>query len=526
MYEIELHHDGLNKYRHIRGRDPHVVEEKARVQRLTWDLEWEKKVAREEAAMEKQANKEAAADQTAEAQAVLDALRKTLEHTLSVDDAVDWESLKDRSSFGEPAPKPAIEPSPGDVFYQADIGFFDFLIPGAKRRKREHARKLFAVDHENFLLDKKKFQTALERWEARKKAFNRDQEAKNSSIDEQKVRYLSKEPQAIEEYCDLVLSRSQYPEFMPQEFELEFNSESGLLVVDYRLPSLDDLPTLKQVKYVQSRNELDEVFLKETESNKLYDEVLYQICLRTIHEIFEADSVDCIGFVAVNGWVEFVDKGTGNEERGCIISVQAARDEFLLINLAKVNPKECFKRLKGVGSSKLHGMAPVVPVVRMSREDSRFVQSVDVVEKLDEGTNLAAIDWQDFEHLIRELFEKEFSPNGGEVKVTQASRDGGVDAIAFDPDPIRGGKIVIQAKRYTNVVGVSAVRDLYGTVVNEGATKGVLVTTSSYGPDAYGFASDKPITLLDGGNLLHLLAKHGHKARIDLQEAKALAATK
>ena len=39
--------------------------------------------------------------------------------------------------------------------------------------------------------------------------------------------------------------------------------------------------------------------------------------------------------------------------------------------------------------------------------------------------------WEDFEHLIRELFEKEFSCNGGEVKVTQASRDGGVDAIAL-----------------------------------------------------------------------------------------------
>jgi restriction system protein len=64
-----------------------------------------------------------------------------------------------------------------------------------------------------------------------------------------------------------------------------------------------------------------------------------------------------------------------------------------------------------------------------------------------------------------------FSRSGGEVKVTRASRDGGVDAIAFDPDPIRGGKIVIQAKRYTNTVEVSAVRDLYGTVVNEGAIK-------------------------------------------------------
>lgn len=115
-----------------------------------------------------------------------------------------------------------------------------------------------------------------------------------------------------------------------------------------------------------------------------------------------------------------------------------------------------------------------------------------------------------------------FNYNGGEVKITQASRDGGVDAIAFDPDPIRGGKIVIQAKRYTNVVGVSAVRDLYGTVMNEGATKGILVTTSNYGNDAYDFASGKPITLMNGANLLYLLEKHGHKARIDLKEAKEL----
>ena len=110
----------------------------------------------------------------------------------------------------------------------------------------------------------------------------------------------------------------------------------------------------------------------------------------------------------------------------------------------------------------------------------------------------------------------------GEVKITQVSRDGGVDAVAFDPDPIRGGKIVIQAKRYTNVVDVSAVRDLYGTVMNEGANKGILVTTAHYGADAYNFAKGKPLTLLNGSNLLHLLEKHGHHARIDIREAKKL----
>jgi len=87
-----------------------------------------------------------------------------------------------------------------------------------------------------------------------------------------------------------------------------------------------------------------------------------------------------------------------------------------------------------------------------------------------------------------------------------------------------GGKIVIQAKRYTNTVDVSAVRDLYGTVLNEGANKGILVTTADYGPDAYQFAADKPLTLLSGANLLHLLEKYGHPVRIDLHEAKKIAA--
>jgi restriction system protein len=71
-------------------------------------------------------------------------------------------------------------------------------------------------------------------------------------------------------------------------------------------------------------------------------------------------------------------------------------------------------------------------------------------------------------------------------------------------------------------VDVSAVRDLYATVINEGANKGLLVTTSNYGSDAYEFAKDKPLTLLNGANLLHLLAKHGYKLRIDLDEARRL----
>ena len=48
MYEIEIRHRGLNKYRHIKGSDKYIVEQKARVQQQVWDEMWEKKLLAED----------------------------------------------------------------------------------------------------------------------------------------------------------------------------------------------------------------------------------------------------------------------------------------------------------------------------------------------------------------------------------------------------------------------------------------------------------------------------------------------
>ncbi|MGE5304406.1 MAG: restriction endonuclease [Alphaproteobacteria bacterium] len=207
-----------------------------------------------------------------------------------------------------------------------------------------------------------------------------------------------------------------------------------------------------------------------------------------------------------------------------ILSVAAKREELKGIKLDRVEPEACFRSLRGVAAAKIWELVPVQPLIRFNKDDRRFIAGKEVLDTLGD-TNLATMDWQDFEHFIREVFEKEFGSGGAEIKVTQASRDRGVDAVVFDPDPLHGGKFIIQAKRYTNTVDVSAVRDLYGTVINEGASKGILVTTSNYGRDAYEFAKDKPLILMNGANLLHLLAKHGYRLRIDIKEAKQLLKT-
>ncbi len=92
-------------------------------------------------------------------------------------------------------------------------------------------------------------------------------------------------------------------------------------------------------------------------------------------------------------------------------------------------------------------------------------------------------------------------------------------ALDTNPRPIFGGKVVIQAKRYKSTVGVSAVRDLFGTMQNEGASKGILVATVAYGKASYEFAEGKPLELLSGSNLLYLLKEHaGIEAKIEVPD--------
>ena len=546
-YFIEICHPGLQKHRLVPGRDPEVVLAKVRVQAAEWD-------AKEVKRLHLDSQKEQVADRTTEAQLTLKSLREVLSSAVANTKVVDWKALKDKTPFPRPALKAPQPPPPPEQSqipdaplrtsprYQPTLGLFDKLFNSRRKEKESTAEKLFESDTGQWtavrdrisaehaqqveaylkqLADLDSAHTfAVGSWEAERATFLAKRKEQHEAIDGFCARYLAKDSAAITEYCDLVLANSEYPDCLPKEFDLDFNPETGMLVVNYKLPAPSDIPTLTEVKYIQSTGSFSEKHLSELNSAKLYDDLVYQITLRTLNELLEADQIGALTGVVFNGFVTAIDKGTGKEVTACIISVQSSNDMLKAINLAKVDPKACFRQLKGVGSSKLHSITPVAPIIGGRRDDDRFIPSYGVADTLNEGFNLAAMDWEDFEHLIREIFEKEFTSSGGEVRVTQASRDGGVDAVAFDPDPIRGGKIVIQAKRYSHTVGVSAVRDLYGTLMNEGATKGVLVTTSDYGPDAYEFASGKPISLLNGANLLHLLGKHGTKAHINLVEAR------
>ncbi|WP_299625654.1 restriction endonuclease [Pelagibius sp.] len=527
-YYVDFRHTELDLHKELSAPEFSILQNKVDTLMAQWDKKYAAYVKKQDAVT----GKEQAEELTADAELRRERLRTTLHHTLSVDDAVDWSVLKDHSKFDRKRyprqqKKERVDSSAPPPVH---VGFFQALFGQRRKIERRYQEALDKHNAEVNRVEKKNADVHAE-WIKNRDAWNAEQDAQeqvfldkqvveNAKVDALEAAWRDGQPEAVEEHASIVLEASKHDEVVPKQWEVQYDPESKLLLVEYLLPTPDDLPTTKSVRFVASTGELKETSISERDKKTLFDDLCYQICLRTLHELFEADSFDNLESIAFNGWTESIDRATGQQVTSTILSVMVQKDEFLAINLEQVEPKACFKSLKGVSAASLVGLTPIAPIIEFQKTDKRFVDARAVEIAASGTTNLAAMDWEEFEHLVRELFEKEFASRGGEVRITQSSNDGGVDAVAFDPDPISGGKIVIQAKRYTRTVGVAAVRDLYGTTMNEGAIKGILVTTADYGPDAHKFASDKPLTLMTGSHLLHLLEKHGVKARIDLREAR------
>lgn len=547
-YRTEIAHEGLHKYRVVSAPSQYELDRKVAAQLAQWDEQWERKQLADKRANERlKAAKDAekaqarAAEQTRAAESVQEALDTILIDSIDGGELT-FSSLKSHKRYPVHIPLESDEipvdpkPSRSDARYNPKP---DFLTKLSKKRMKEFEEanerlyqqdmQLWTSNAENVKRknqsNKKVFEAALAEWNTKKKKFEAEQTAKNAEVDAYKSRFELCDPSAVPEFIELAVDAIKVPLDVDFATEAEYHPEDKSLILDCFLPTIGDIPSTKKIAYVKSTQSFKESVYSDSYLRKKYDSVIYQLVLRIVECVYRVTkSNKAVDSMILNGRVSTVDKSTGADIQPYVLSLTVSRSDFDSLNLSNIDPKAWFKSSKGVSAASVASVTPVAPIAQLNREDKRFVEGYEVESQIGAETNLAAMDWQDFENLIRELFEQEFSSPGGEVKITQASRDGGVDAVAFDPDPIRGGKIVIQAKRYTNTVGVSAVRDLYGTMMNEGAMKGILVTTSNYGNDAYDFAKGKPLTLLNGANLLHLLEKHGHKARIDLKEAKQMLA--
>ncbi len=297
-----------------------------------------------------------------------------------------------------------------------------------------------------------------------------------------------------------------WPEGLPRQVSATFEAPERRLVLNWELPPFSVVPEAAAVRYMPTADRDKELPRPVTERRAAYRDLLAQCLLLVLREVFGADSFDLLESVVLNGFVDDTDPATGHRTPVFLATAMVSRADFTAVNLAQVNPVDCLvDGLGGQLSARPDRRAAVTPA-RLPGEAGRSVVSHGGGDEPD----LLTMDPLEFEELVAELFRA----MGMHAVTTVRSGDGGVDVDALDPDPIRGGTIVVQVKRYRNTVTPSAVRDLYGTVQSLGANKGVLITTSGFGPTSHAFANGKPLTLVSGTDLVELLHQHGLAGRL------------
>ncbi len=387
-YEIEIRHDELNKLQIVQGEDEAVVWEKALTRMKQWDELWEaqkraldQRSGKYHQAIRKRQGDAFAEDRTREAELLWEAVARLYEDVRKQRQVVSWQHLKQTSDY--PAPRPKKKTPPPEPAYpvvpeepRRDTGAFSprlELLDRLSARRRglrwKEAGERFAKAYEDWQTARQSVwaeydirlkahqqvlrqieadhRKALDKWEQARAQYLNERDRRNAEVDEKHTAYTLGKPSAILEYCDLVLSASAFPAFIPHEYTLNFEAGEGRLTVDYLLPARADLPTLKSVKYLASRKTFSEQHLSQHEAHRRYDAVVYALALRIVHDLIAADTIDALREVVVKGYVAAADP-TAEEDRTLVLRLAVSKEAYLNATRKLSSVRSLFRKLGGV----------------------------------------------------------------------------------------------------------------------------------------------------------------------------------
>jgi restriction system protein len=171
-------------------------------------------------------------------------------------------------------------------------------------------------------------------------------QAQNRRLAELERSLKAGEPAAVEWYAKEVLTKSRYPKRLERRVEVSLDPADGRLDVRLGLPPAGHVvPAAEVFKYLRPTDEIKEIDRTPAERAALYDRVVAQLVLRTLHEIFSTDISGAISSVALSLEVIGVDPSTGHDTISPLLSVAVTKLTFGEIDLARVDPIACLHRL-------------------------------------------------------------------------------------------------------------------------------------------------------------------------------------
>ncbi|TWE16887.1 restriction system protein [Kitasatospora atroaurantiaca] len=313
--------------------------------------------------------------------------------TLGIDDYVDLESLKISKvqhppfmpgGLAVPTPKVAEPNYPPEPVYQAPTTPSGLSAMFGGKKRHQQAIEATQAAFENAHRDWERIRDDLRAGCIKKVALREKLEAKRAagltaaenkykqecekreaeaSAHNAKVAKLINDlafdvESAIQEYVGIVLSNSVYPEVFPVEHDYAFNLASRELVLTVSVPEPSAVPSVKGYRYVKTKDEIASTALPVREKKERYANAAWQVAVRSLHEVFEADRAGKIHSIALTVNVNTVDPATGRPITVPLVVVAADRETFNSFDLSKVVPQATLQHLGAAMSKSPFDLVP------------------------------------------------------------------------------------------------------------------------------------------------------------------------
>ncbi len=361
-FKAEVWHNGLQKYRVISASSRYEAKMKGDAQLARWEEQYQNQLDRERL---REDRKELRYEKEKQKQSVLAKKDKARELTLCYQDQTlrlqnifnsyinektpfNVHDLKDFSEFTKLKPDyPTLptKPDPKNIKYKADIGFFDLFSSEKKLIKRREADALFRNDLNAWEIQQRalinEYDQKVYAWEKEKETFYKVQQEKNIAYEKLEKAYMEQIPKAIILYFRLILLHLKFPLQFEQKFDIKYDQKTKILMVNYLLPKISDIPNIKEVKYIQNRDEFNEIRLSDSIIKRIYEDVIFQIVMQCISEIFLCDRQHSLHGTIFNGFIRRIDPAIGKISTFCILSSNILREEFSSLNLNQIDPLAC-----------------------------------------------------------------------------------------------------------------------------------------------------------------------------------------
>lgn len=266
-----------------------------------------------------------------------------LSQSLEKDDRYDWEKYMIKDTYPEFIYSEEIKEDETQE-KESNKSFFSKLF----KLKKEDENKNSCNDNNSKI-------NALKEYLIKKEEFEKKKRKNNSEILYLKKYFEQSEQSAVQKYAEMIIETSEYTVDIEADKHIRYNQYEKSLTVNFLFGSSKSFPIIKEFIFNDATLSFEEIMFSKKEIEEFYIHILYTVCVRTIHELFEAIYTNSVNTITFNGYVinenGDVNSIIFNSDIGqnsmvrCVFSVTAPREKFLLIDLTKQSVEKTLESL-------------------------------------------------------------------------------------------------------------------------------------------------------------------------------------